>query len=57
MSNKIRKQPLVAVSGNRVGNVPVVNDILASHEQEKNPITSLNENCKIRISNGPELIH
>ena len=41
-----RYQPFVAVSGNLGGKVPVVDDVLSSHEQEIYPTTSLNENCK-----------
>ena len=44
MSN-FRYQPFVAVSGNLGGNVPVVDDVLSSHEQEIYPNTSLDENC------------
>ena len=36
----------MAVSGNLGGNVPVVDDILSSYEQENYHTTSLNENCK-----------
>ena len=39
-----RYQPFVAVSGNPGVKVPVVDDVLSSHEQEKYPTTSLNEN-------------
>ena len=35
----------MAVSGNRGGKVPVVDDVLSSHEQEIYPTTSLDENC------------
>ena len=45
MSSKFRYQYFVAVSGNLGGEVPVVNDVLSSHEQEIYPITSLDENC------------
>ena len=44
-SNNFRYQPLVAVSGNLGGKVPIVDDILSSHEQETYPTTSLDENC------------
>ena len=39
-----RYQPFVAVSGNPGVNVPVVDDVLSSHEQEIYPTTSLDEN-------------
>ena len=46
MSNNIfRYQPFVAVSGNLEGRVPIVEDVLSSHEQEFYPTTSLDENC------------
>ena len=45
MSIVFRQQPFVAVSGNRGGKVPVVDEILLSQEQEIYPTTSLNENC------------
>ena len=46
MSNNIfRYQPFVAVSGNVEGKVPIVDDVLSSHEQEIHPNTSLDENC------------
>ena len=45
MSSNFRYQPFVAVSGNVGGQVPVVDDVLSSHEQEIYPITSLDENC------------
>ena len=45
MSSNFRYQPFVAVSGNLGGNVPVVDDVLSSHEQEIYPTTSLDENC------------
>ena len=35
----------MAVSGNLGGKVPIVDDVLSSHEQEIYPITSLEENC------------
>ena len=35
----------MAVSGNLGGKVPVVDDVLSSHEQEMYPTTSLDENC------------
>ena len=45
MSSSFRYQPFVAVSGNLGGKVPVVDDVLSSHEQENYPTTSLDENC------------
>ena len=46
MSNSnFRYQPFVAVSGNLGGKVPIVEDVLSSHEQEIHPTTSLDENC------------
>ena len=45
MSSNFRYQPVVAVSGNLGGKVPVIDDVLSSHEQEIYPTTSLNENC------------
>ena len=45
MSSNFRYQPFVAVSGNLGRKVPVVDDILSSHEQEIYPTTSLDENC------------
>ena len=46
MSNKnFRYQTFVAVSGNLGGKVPIVDDVLSSHEQEIYPTTSLDENC------------
>ena len=45
MSNNFRYQPFVAVSGNLGGKVPIVDDVLSSHEQEIYPTTSLDENC------------
>ena len=35
----------VAVSGNLGGKVPIVDDVLSSHEQEIYPTSSLDENC------------
>ena len=37
-------QTFLAVSGNPGGNVPVVDDVLSSHEQEIYPTTSLDKN-------------
>ena len=45
MSSNFRHQPFLAVSGNLGGKVPVVDDVLSSHEQEICPTTSLKENC------------
>ena len=44
MSSNFRYQLFVAVSVNLVGKVPVVEDVLSSHEQEIYPTTSLDEN-------------
>ena len=44
-NNNFRYQPFVAVSGNLGGKVPIVDDVLSSHEQEIYPTTSLVENC------------
>ena len=41
----VKQQFSVAVSGNLGGKVPIVDDVLSSHEQEIYPITSLDENC------------
>ena len=46
MSSNFRHQPFVAVSGNLGGKVPVVDNVLSSHEQEIYPATSLDENCR-----------
>ena len=35
----------MAVSGNLGGKVPIVDDVLSSHEQEIYPTTSFDENC------------
>ena len=45
MSNSFRYQLFVAVSGNLGGKVPIVDDVLSSHEQEISSTTSLDENC------------
>ena len=45
ISSNFRYQPFVAVSGNLAGKVPVVDDVLLSHEQEIYPNTSIDENC------------
>ena len=44
-NNNFQYQPFVAVSGNLGGKVPIVDDVLSSHEQEIYPTTSLDENC------------
>ena len=45
MSKKFWHQPVVAVSGDFGGKVPIVDDVLSSQEQEFYPTTSLDENC------------
>ena len=42
--NNFRYQRFVALSGNPGVKVPVVDDMLSSHEQEIYPTTSLDEN-------------
>ena len=42
---QFRYQPFVAVSENLGRKVPVVDDVLSSHEQGSYPTTSLDENC------------
>ena len=44
-NNSFRNQLFVAVSGNLGGKIPIVDDVLSSHEQEIYPTTSLDENC------------
>ena len=44
-NNNFGYQLFVAVSENLGGKVPIVNDVLSSHEQEIYPTTSLDENC------------
>ena len=44
-NNNFRYQPFAAVSKNLGGKVPIVDDVLSSHEQEIYPTTSLDENC------------
>ena len=46
MSSNFRYQPFVAVSENLGGKVPVIDDVLPSHEQEIYPTTSLDANCR-----------
>ena len=41
--NFFRYEPFVAVSGNPGVKVPVVDDVLSSHEQETYPTTSVDE--------------
>ena len=43
-NNNFLYQPFVAVSGNLGGKVPIVDDVLSSHEQKIYPTTSLDEN-------------
>ena len=45
MSSNFRYQTFVTVSGNHGGKVPVVDNVLLSHEQDFYPKTSLDENC------------
>ena len=45
MSSVFRYHAFVAVSGSLGGKVPVVDDVLLSHEQEIYPTTSLDGNC------------
>ena len=45
MSSNFRYKPFVAVPGNLEGKVPVVDDVLSSHEQEISPTTSFDGNC------------
>ena len=40
-----RYRHFVTVSGNLTGKVPVVDNVLLSHEQEIYPTTSIDENC------------
>ena len=42
--NNFRYQPFVAVSGNPGVKVPVVDNVLSSHEQEMYPTISLDAN-------------
>ena len=44
-NNNFRYHPSVAVSGNLGAKVPIVDDVLSSHEQEIYPTISLDENC------------
>ena len=45
MSSNFWYQAFVAKSGNLGGKVPIVDDVLSSHEQEIYPSASLDENC------------
>ena len=45
MPSNARYQTFLAVSGNVGGKVPVVDDVLSSHEQKICPTASLDENC------------
>ena len=45
MSSNFRYQFFVAVSGDLGRKVPLVDDVLSSHEQEICPTTSIDENC------------
>ena len=45
MSRNFRYQRFVAVPGNLGRKVPVIDDVLSSHEQEIYPTTSLDDNC------------
>ena len=45
MSISFQYQPFVAISENLGEKVPVVDDVLSSHEQEIYPTTSPVENC------------
>ena len=45
MLSIFRYQHFVAVFGKLGGKVPVVDDVLLSHEQEIHPTTSFDENC------------
>ena len=44
-NSNFRYQSFVVVSGSLGGKVPIVDDILSSHEQESYPTTSLDKNC------------
>ena len=45
MSSNFRYQHFVAVSGNPGGKVPVIDDVLSSHEHDFSPTNSLDGNC------------
>ena len=45
-NNNFRYQPFVTVSGSLGGKVPIVDDVLSSHEQEIYPTATLGENCR-----------
>ena len=44
-NNNFLYHPIVAVSGSLGGKVPIVDNVLSSHEQEIYATTSLDENC------------
>ena len=44
-NNNFRYQPFVAVSGNLGEKVPIVDNVLSSHEQEIYPTISLDKSC------------
>ena len=44
-NNNFRYQTFEAISGNLGGKVPIVDDVLCSHDQEIYPTTSFDENC------------
>ena len=44
-NNNFRYQPFVAVSGKLREKVPIVDEVMSSHDQEIYPTTSLDENC------------
>ena len=46
MSTKFQYKPFVADSGTLGGKIPVVDDVLPSHERDYYPTTSLDEKCK-----------
>ena len=57
MSNNFCYQPVVAVTAHPGNKVPVVDDVLSSHEQENYPTTSLDEKCiEFEIQQGSELL-
>ena len=43
--NEFQFQPFVAVSGNLGGKVPIVDDVMSSHEQKFYPTVTLYQNC------------
>ena len=57
MSSNFWYQPFKAVSGNLGGQVPVVDDVLLSHEQENYLTTSLDGNCiGFEFQNGSKIL-